>query len=238
MLRKVERPRGLSRVETVKRDRLGRYYLWGAPLGRACGGFSSAALEGNVPLEMPSVTASFGRAAPLAWMRQVHGPDVKVVSGPGHYQCDGIFTRSPGLALVVRTADCLPLVFHSDSERSSGVVHMGWRSAESGILENMGVDISSFACVAGPGLRRCCYEVGPDFASRQRIGAYVERRGGKYFFDPIRFAADELARMGLPEGAFYDTGICSFCSDLRLHSYRRNGTSHRTLSFIVDEGGD
>jgi copper oxidase (laccase) domain-containing protein len=238
VLRQGQGSRGLGEIEIAYRGTGGLYYLWGRPFpARVCAGFTSASLEGSPWLDMPRVMAGIGVRAGIASMRQVHGSEVRTVGGPGTYQCDGIFSRSGSLALVVRTADCLPLVFYSAGESVSGVVHMGWRSADSGILQNTGFDLSSFVCVAGPGLRRCCYKVGEDFSRRNRIGPFVERRGGSHFFDPIAFSKAELQRCGLPAGAFYDSGICSLCSDRTLHSYRRTGSSHRTLTFIICGGG-
>jgi copper oxidase (laccase) domain-containing protein len=237
VLRKAERDRGLVEVAEAGPDL--PYRLWGGPFPEGVkAGYTTAALAGDVASDMRCVAEGVGGAAGIASMKQVHGRDVRTVDAPGVYRCDGIFSRLRSLALVVRTADCLPLVFHSARESVSGVVHMGWRSAEAGILENTGYDLSRFSCVAGPGLRRCCYSVGEDFAARARIGAFVRKSGGSYFFDPIAFVASELERLGLPRGAFFDAGICSHCSGPGLHSHRRTLTPHRTLSFIIDQGGD
>lgn len=196
-------------------------------------GFTSPALKGDVSSEMPLVLASFGKSAKIAYMKQVHGPEVKMAEAPGLYECDGIFTRESDLALIVRTADCLPLVFYSEKARAVGVVHMGWRSAAAGILEHISFDLSSFICAAGVGLRACCYQVGDDFLENGRMKAFVTRQEKSYYFDPIDFARRNLVRNGLRESNFFDVGDCSFCSDGEFHSHRRTGTTDRTLSFIV-----
>lgn len=196
-------------------------------------GFTSPALKGDVPSEMPQVLASLGKRSKLAYMKQVHGPDVKLIGQPGIYECDGLFTKESDLALVVRTADCLPLIFYSEKTRAVGVVHMGWRSAAAGILEYIPFDLSSFICAAGVGLRSCCYRVGDDFLENPRMKAFVTRRENNYYFDPIDFARRSLIRNGLSESNFFDAGDCSFCSGETFHSHRRTGTADRTLSFIV-----
>lgn len=196
-------------------------------------GFTSPGLKGDVPSEMPQVLASLGKRSGIAHMKQVHGPDVKLIDRAGLYECDGLFTGESDLALVVRTADCLPLVFYSEKERAVGVVHMGWRSAAAGILERIPFDLSSFTCVAGAGLRACCYEVGDDFLENGRVLASVTKRGRGHYFDPADFAKRSLVRAGLREDNFFDTEDCSLCSKEGFHSYRRTATSDRTLSFIV-----
>jgi len=196
-------------------------------------GFTSGALKGDVQSEMPQVLSSLGKGSELAYMKQVHGPDVKLIEEPGVYECDGLFTRESDLALVVRTADCLPLVFYSEKTKAVGVVHMGWRSAAAGILEHIPFDLSSFTCVAGVGLRACCYRVGDDFLENDLMKRFVTRRQKSYYFDPIDFARRNLVRNGLRESNFFDAGDCSFCSGEEFHSHRRTGTTDRTLSFIV-----
>ena len=196
-------------------------------------GYSGPSLTGDVTAEMPGLLASCGVDADAAYMKQVHGGEIRSIDTPGRYECDGIFTASPRLTLVVRTADCLPLVFYSAKERVAGVVHMGWRSAEAGILEHIAFALSSFSCIAGVGMRRCCYVVGEDFVSKTRLKDFVERRGEAYYFDPVAFARTCLIQRGLPEERFIDTGICSCCSQENHHSYRKTATDKRTLSFIV-----
>lgn len=196
-------------------------------------GFTSPVMGGDVALDMPQVLSSIGKDSELACMKQVHGADVKLIGEPGVYECDGLFTGESDLALIVRTADCLPLVFYSEKARVVGVVHMGWRSAAAGILENIPFDISSFICVAGVGLRVCCYRVGDDFLENDRMKTFITRRPEGYYFDPIDFARRNLIRSGLRDSNFFDAGECSFCSGEEFHSHRRTGTTGRTLSFIV-----
>lgn len=196
-------------------------------------GFTTSALKGDTLSDIPRVLDRAPAGIGIAWMKQVHGPEVLNVEEPGSYQCDGLFSHSAGLTLVVRTADCLPLIFYSSVEKVAGVIHMGWRSAESGILENIGFDLSSFVCVAGVGLRSCCYRVGEDFSGRDRVMGFVKKAAGSCYFDPIEFARRYLVSRGLREENFYDTGICSYCSDAAHHSYRRTGTADRTLTFTT-----
>jgi hypothetical protein len=220
--------------ELKKSEGVGHICIWDDvfPLS-VIAGFTSPALKGDVPTEMPQVLASLGKGAELAYMQQVHGPDVKLVEKPGVYECDGLFTRESDLALVVRTADCLPLVFYSEKARAIGVVHMGWRSAAGGILEYIPFDLSSFICVAGAGLRACCYQVGDDFFENPGMKGSVTHRQKSHYFDPVDFARRSLVRNGLRESNFFDAGDCSFCSGEKFHSHRRTGTTDRTLSFIV-----
>lgn len=196
-------------------------------------GFTKPILEGN-PVNDTAKALSFrDEKFKVAYMQQIHGADVKVIDGPGMYTCDGSFTKSRGLALVVKTADCMPLIFHSEQEGIIGAVHMGWRSAKDGILDNIPYDLSLFRVAAGVGMRRCCYEVGGEFLEYANIRPYVVSQNDKYYFDALAFSKASLIAKGLKEENFLDMGICSYCSERGFFSNRKTATPNRTLTFIA-----
>lgn len=194
-------------------------------------GFTMPCVSGILPDCLEQILPCMG-ADSAAYMRQVHGAAICWAHKPGEYCCDGLFSTEHRIALLVKTADCLPLVF--SNRHAIGVVHMGWRSAEAGILERIPLDIlAECTVIAGPGLRRCCYQVGEEFASIVSFKDFLERRCDGLYFDVIAFARSRLTIRGLRPDAFYDCGICSFCSASKLPSYRRLKTAERTISFIV-----
>lgn len=196
-------------------------------------GFTKPILKGDPANDTAKALSFRGEKFKVAWMKQVHGADIKVIDDPGLYVCDGIFTKSRGLALVVKTADCMPLIFHSEQEDIIGVVHMGWRSAKDGILGNIPYDLSLFRVAAGAGMRRCCYEVGGEFLEYANIRPYVVSQNDKYYFDALAFAKASLISKGLKEANFLDMGICSYCSKYGFFSNRKTATPDRTLTFIA-----
>ncbi len=216
-------------MKIVEKDKY--YSIEGVFLEQITAGFTKDSLEGNVLHDIKEIISP-GKPG-IAYMKQVHGSKINIVDESGEYEGDGIFSKEKGLILVVRTADCLPLLFYSPKLNMIGAVHMGWRSAREGILNNINFDLSSFTVFAGPSLRKCCYEVGEEFKGYDKIREYLEERSGKIYLDPIRFARESLHRKGLKKGSFIDAEICSFCSDARVFSYRKTHTTSRTLSFIV-----
>ncbi len=196
-------------------------------------GFSKPELSGDIRADIPACLDFLKILPGLSYMHQTHSVRVQRVTQAGVYEADGLFTSRENQALVVRTADCLPLIFYSRKLGMTGVVHMGWRSAEGGILENLPGGLSSFRVVAAVGLRKCCYAVGREFLSSRRLGPYVSARGGSFFFDPVIFAREILGGHRLDKKNFFDLGICSFCGSGGFFSYRRNATVNRTLSFVV-----
>jgi polyphenol oxidase len=116
------------------------------------------------------------RRWPLVTIRQVHSDLIHCFSNaPKHPLAgDGLITRTPGILLGVLTADCLPVVVVDTRLRAVGVFHAGWRGTlkrivEKGIGEmrrHFGSRPQDMRAVLGPGIRGCCYEVGPELKDK------------------------------------------------------------------------
>jgi hypothetical protein len=198
-----------------------------SPLFRA--GFTGPGLSGDLPEDMRLIFPDKG----IIFMNQEHGNKVLTPEKPGVYDCDGIITDKDNMVLTVKTADCLPLILYNEKEKITGVVHMGWRSAAKGILPEINMDLKDYTVIAGPGLRKCCYEVKENFTGYKALKKYITRKGNSLYFDPVGLAKHQLIALGLKEENFLDTEICSFCCELALPSYRKTKTGNRTLSFIT-----
>lgn len=171
--------------------------------------------------------------AALAYIRQVHGTDVRRVTqptngagadsgDPPHF--DGQATALRGVAPMVMTADCLPIAVAGHG--AVAMLHAGWRGLAGGIvaegvaaLRELGVS-GSLAAAIGPGAGPCCYEVDEDvhaeFADRE-----LDIRTGRNL-DLKAIARAELERAGV--AVVHDIGLCTICSDPSLlFSHRRDG---------------
>ena len=196
-------------------------------------GFTKPALKGDFTLDIYKSLVFFKRKLSVSYMNQLHSATMHCVKKAGMYEGDALFSKVKNNVLVVKTADCLPLFLESKELGIIGVVHMGWRGAKEGIISNIDYNFSSFKAAAGVGLRQCCYEVGKEFYSYTAFKPFLKEKKAKVYFDPIDFAKNTLIRQGLKEENFFDSAICSFCSPGDFFSYRRDKTSHRTLSFIL-----
>ncbi len=199
-------------------------------------GFTKRSFQGVLPEDISRLKAILGPGAGISYMNQVHGSDIVTLRGSGVFTCDGMFTAAENSGLVVKTADCMPItVSGSDAKGgvSAGVIHMGWRSARAGILENIPVDVKTARFFLGPGLRRCCYAVGNEFLSISQFAPFLEKRDGRLYFDPVGFILGRLASKGVSPENCHDSGICSYCSNHIVHSFRRGDADTRTLSFIM-----
>ncbi|MBV8207750.1 MAG: peptidoglycan editing factor PgeF [Acidobacteria bacterium] len=104
-----------------------------------------------------------------AALRQVHSDTIHVVNEQTASQLtgDGLITAVAGLALKIRTADCVPLLIAASDGRAVGAFHAGWRGTLARIAEKavgafrQRLDIAPEELVAaiGPCIHSCCYEV-------------------------------------------------------------------------------
>ena len=109
--------------------------------------------------------------APPSWalVRQVHGNVVhRAISEGVVGEGDAVWTSVPDLAVAILTADCFAVAMGSDN--GVGVAHSGWRGAKAGVVTALrsamtaGGAEPTWAAV-GPGIRDCCFEVGPEVAA-------------------------------------------------------------------------
>jgi YfiH family protein len=109
---------------------------------------------------------------------QVHGSRVARASARGivspgtdHDPCDGLWTDRAGQAMMLVTADCFPVaVARREGAPALALLHVGWRGLLDGIVENgvRALGGATLAAGVGPGIGRCCYEVGEEVAARFR----------------------------------------------------------------------
>lgn len=115
---------------------------------------------------------SEGRTWPLVIQRQIHSDLIHCVSEMTESSLtgDGLITRTPGILLAVLTADCLPIILVDPKQRAAGVFHAGWRGTVKRMVEKgagemrrwFGTEPRDLRAAIGPGIHRCCYQVGPE----------------------------------------------------------------------------
>ena len=163
----------------------------------------------------------------VAGMEQVHGARVvKVGQGAASQilpSCDGLVTGQPGVALIVRTADCLPLVAFDPGRGMLGAAHAGWRGVRAGIparlVEVMGP--GDLWVAVGPAIGPCCYAVGPEFDAW--FPGHLRKRDSGRFLDLAGAAEAQLRAVGVPGDRIVRAPWCTFCERELCSSYRREG---------------
>ncbi len=174
--------------------------------------------------------------AALVSANQVHSADVITVTGPvnGHAgRADALVTATPGLALSVLTADCMPVLLADHDAGVIGAVHAGWRGALSGVLEAtldameaLGAERADITAVIGPCISQRAYEVGPELLEAflaedpEYQWFFVNGHGDRYLFDLPAFGLKRLRRAGIGHAEW--TRHCTYSQPELFYSYRRS----------------
>lgn len=191
----------------------------------------------RAPVDWAAAARDTGLSAPVARMRQVHGPVVLEVHQPGDAgEADAMWTRVPGLLLAVVTADCVPVLLASPG--AVGVVHAGWRGLAAGVIPAAVAQMPG-PCVAaiGPCISAASYETGEDVVQAIVAAgvpeAHVARRRpdwSRAHTDVAAAAAWQCKAAGC--GAVEVVGIDTRTNP-RFASYRRDGArAGRNVSLV------
>ncbi len=229
---------------------------------------SRAAVEKNRKLFCSAVVSSkaMDRRAPrpsswsIATLRQIHSDLIHYVSTIPKQPLagDGLITNTPGILLAILTADCLPVILVDAKRRAVGVFHAGWRGTAKRIVEkgvgemrrHFGTQPRDLKAAIGPGIRGCCYEVGPevrstfesqfDYASalfretketneiheKYPLLFLTARAPGhsdlpkKIFLDLAEANRRQLLDTGVPAKNITDLGLCTSCHLDMFFSHR------------------
>jgi YfiH family protein len=204
--------------------------------GLNCGSGSSD--QSDVVLINRARVAHAMDVAPTALVsaHQTHSTDVITISSPVEGvagRADALVTATPGLALGVLTADCMPVLLADHEAGVVGAVHGGWRGALAGVLEaaldameGLGAEREEITAVIGPCISQRAYEVGPEFLDdflaedpdSQRFFANGE--GDRYLFDLPGFGLMRLRAAGVGHAEW--TRHCTYSQPELFYSYRRS----------------
>jgi YfiH family protein len=176
---------------------------------------------------------------------QVHGTRIGWIGkrAPVDFvrRTDGLFTREPGVALGVFTADCVPVLFAWPAEGIVGVVHAGWRGLAAGIIRKAcrGLlrrsgrkTLRGLRVAIGPHIRSCCYEVSRDVARAFPQSTVARGTDSRWYVSLSGEARRQLTEEGLDAGALSEAPFCTK-DDRRFFSHRRDQDSRRILAYIV-----
>ncbi|GGC82599.1 peptidoglycan editing factor PgeF [Marinobacter halophilus] len=184
-------------------------------------------------------------ASNIGWLNQVHGTDVVELT-PDNVDAvataDASFTRHPGIACAILTADCLPVILTNASGTVIGAAHAGWRSLCGGVLEHlitaMAVRPSDLKAWLGPAIGPEHFEVGPEvrqsFIDQSPDGAQAftpnGARSGHFMADIYRLATQRLNNAGVVSVS--GGGLCTVNDKDRFYSYRRDGQTGRMATLV------
>lgn len=184
--------------------------------------------------------------------KQVHGTRVAYCDGKNgeaftigrHIQeADGLITEQADVALLIKFADCTPIVLFDPVNKVQANVHSGWRStvlkisheAIKQMVEDFGSNRADILAYVGPSIAQENYEVGSEvyeaFSHQVDRDLYFEPVGEKYLLDMSLANYQLLLEAGLSPHNI-EVAIASTYIDNRLHSARQEGKDY-SLNGIV-----
>ncbi len=186
---------------------------------------------------------------------QMHTTDIRIVTSENGGEgidreapdsCDGFITDCPGVSLLIRTADCAPILLagtRADGTVVVGAVHAGWRGTAGGIapkavsmMRDMGAE-KIFAAI-GPCIHSCCYQVGEDMRDsvaalrgRDFADRHIVDREGKLYADIVGMNEELLRVSGVTEIDILSE--CTACKPWLYHSHRVTGGIRGALGAVI-----
>ena len=185
---------------------------------------------------------------PVIQGHQVHGTRVAIVDRPGMTReelegYDAFMTDLPGVAIGVRTADCVPILLSDPVHRAVAAVHSGWKGTVRKIAaatiarmgEVYGTDPKDLHAVVGPAIGPASFQVGEEVAEMFRDAGFPMSRvwsfqgpgdgspmSGGHHIDLFRANEWILEECGVLQENIFVSGIDTY-RDPSFFSARREG---------------
>ena len=182
-------------------------------------------------------------AATMAWQR--HGATVTraqsrgiVTPGTVYDHCDGLWSDERGRAMLLITADCVPVAIARRPEPgvrpAVAVLHVGWRGLLAGIVGEgvRAIGPGKLAAVVGPAIGPCCYEVGEEV-----LEAFADLDGvaDERMLDLRTVVERKLEDAGVERVEHLD--LCTSCRADLFFSHRRDGEATGRQAGVVVRTG-
>ncbi|MFH1744253.1 MAG: peptidoglycan editing factor PgeF [bacterium] len=162
-------------------------------------------------------------------------------------QGDAMITADPWLPIAILVADCIPVFLVDRSRRAIGLAHAGWRGTAASIgaetvramHRQFGTEPQDILAWIGPGISRCCFEVGPEVI--EQFESAFPNWNDCWSVSPRRIDLKEINRRILQSAGILRENIdmsedCTMC-DPGYFSYRRMGPSagHNMCAIMIVE---
>ncbi|MCE2993853.1 MAG: peptidoglycan editing factor PgeF [Alphaproteobacteria bacterium] len=177
------------------------------------------------------------KSSAIHHIHQIHSTDVvKILDKNQHtsaIKADAMVTKLPNIMLLIKTADCCPILFHDPMNKVIGAAHAGWRGAFGGIIDNtiskmleLGANINNIEAAIGPTIRQNTYEVDDVFYNtfinqdvHNSVFFIPSVNINKYMFDLPGYCTYKLNKAGVSK--VHDIKLNTYENEDEFHSCRR-----------------
>lgn len=150
-------------------------------------------------------------------------------------ETDALVTDIPGITLMTRYADCVPILFYDPKTHTVAIAHAGWEGTLSLISQKtVEVLVNDYHCqpqhilaVIGPYIGSCCYQISSSMADHAlkklpRAKGYIrESSNDGLFFDLWQANKKQLQNAGIKDEHLSWAGLCTSCNLDLFFSYRK-----------------
>lgn len=178
--------------------------------------------------------------------KQIHSDIIHIVDNNyiNNSIGDALITNHTNKPLIIKVADCVPIILYDKENKVIGVVHSGWKGTLENIttktikvmMDNFNSNIEHIKVYIYPSIRQCHFEVEDDVYSLfknkiNNIDKYTTKKDKKYYIDLQSIIKSELNNLGITN--IIDTNICTYCNHKQYHSYRYNHTDKRNILLVM-----
>lgn len=181
---------------------------------------------------------------------QVHSSDWVYADSPRfygepHQKADIILTDKPGLGLLMRFADCVPLFLYDTRLHAAAIGHAGWQGTAKNVAKSMVVAMSDrfgsvqsdLLAAIGPAICMEHYQVGEEVYGQFNQFSYLEdgihRKtvDGTFYLDLKKINAAQFVEQNVK--SVENSEVCTACEPENWFSHRRDhGKTGRFGAFI------
>ena len=196
---------------------------------------------------------------PVTQGHQVHGSRIALVDRPGISReelegYDAFMTNKPGVAIGVRTADCVPILMYDPVNRAVAAVHSGWKGTvlhiSQGVIAAMrqefGTKSENLKVVIGPAIGPDSFQVGEEVAEKFKESGFPMEdiwsfhgpgdgspMSGGHHIDLFKANRWLLEQAGVPAGNIQECGIDTYNTEAYFSARREGFKCGRIINAIM-----
>lgn len=174
----------------------------------------------------------------IIYPQQTHSDHVEIVDDRLEYpDTDGLIITKKNIPIVLRFADCTPLIFYDTRQKIGAVSHAGWRGTAQKIGQKTIIKMNSnpqdVIAIIGPAIGLCCYEVSDEVKDQlfKTVNDLENLSQGKKV-DLKLINKRQLEEIGVSK-----IDLCPYCTSCNndlFYSYRKeNGTANRHYAILM-----
>jgi YfiH family protein len=172
-------------------------------------------------------------------VKQYHSSEVLVIKSAKQcqkeFRADAMITKKKNVFLMIKTADCFPVLFYDPEKQVIAAIHVGWRGAIEKIFFNALLKMtSSFDCHPadilvgiGPGIRDCCFKhktLVQEKLPEWKKFIKTDKKGWKSI-NLAQFIKAQLIEAGIKKKNIELMNSCTSCNNNYYSHYRSLKTS-------------